>query len=365
MPQRLLVSFRGAVPADPDSGARYLDRALALKKRAEAHGGTLCAWSALTFSFDFSPDDLEEAIQLARIATEGVAEPSGGPLGIASKSAGQGFGAGIAEGEMSAVGEGGSLAALSWGMPLVRAVVLSSSARAGEVLVDVELFARREREIEALGFHCVGESAKRLVPGPAPAVAEPVSTRLLEPLPSTRTPSMPPPSFSTEVPRFTGSRPPPPGSVRPPDPLADMAKRALLQGDVPALERLTAQLRETGEHGDLVERMSGLVALRRGATADALRRLRNAAEAVAEPAQKARARLAYAVALASAGRSENALLEALEAMARAREAFDLLGEHACALFLARLSAATGHQDAASVWAMVAAQTSSSRGSQPG
>ena len=135
----------------------------------------------------------------------------------------------------------------------------------------------------------------------------------------------------------------------------ELAKRALMQGDVVAVERLMVQLRETGEHGDLVERMTGLVALRRGATAEALRRLRDAAEAVKEPAQQARARLAYGVALATAGRTESALLEALDALARARAASDAQGERACALFLARLSASAGHPDAASVWAMIAAR----------
>jgi hypothetical protein len=96
------------------------------------------------------------------------------------------------------------------------------------------------------------------------------------------------------------------------------------------------------------------VALRRGATADALRRLRAATLAAKEPAARARARLAYGVALAGAGRAESALLEALEALARAREAGDAHGEHACALFLARLSAASGHPDAAGVWARIAA-----------
>ena len=40
---------------------------------------------------------------------------------------------------------------------------------------------------------------------------------------------------------------------------------------------------------------------------------------------------------------------------RAREALDPHGEHACSLFLARLSAAAGHPNAASVWAMIAAK----------
>ncbi|MGK3997260.1 hypothetical protein [Sorangium sp. So ce1024] len=135
--------------------------------------------------------------------------------------------------------------------------------------------------------------------------------------------------------------------------LAELARRALVQGDLRALERLVGELRRTGERADLVERMSGLIALGRGAKDDALRRLRIAAEAEAEPAQRARALLAYGVALAAAGRAEGALLEALSALARAREADDRRGEQACARFLARLAAAAGHEEAARTWARVA------------
>jgi hypothetical protein len=328
MPLRIVISFRGALALDPEGGARYLERALTTKKRAEAHGATLCAWSAWSFGFAFDPDELEEALTLASIAYEDTSLDGGG------------LGVGVAEGEMSAVGERGSLAGLAWGLPLVAAAALSRAAGGGEVLIDEELFARRAAEIEGLGFRGEGERIKRLVlasqpqgPGGSPEV------RVL--------PSEPPP--------FIPSAEPVPASLRQIDPVTELAKRALLQGDVRALEQLIAELRESGEHVDLVERMSGFVALRRGATADALRRLRAATEAVKEPTQQARARLAYGVALASAGRTESALLEALEALARAREARDPHGEHACALFLARLSAAAGHADAASVWAMIAAK----------
>jgi hypothetical protein len=118
--------------------------------------------------------------------------------------------------------------------------------------------------------------------------------------------------------------------------------RRASSGDVEALERLIAQLRETGEHPDLLERMRGLVARRRGSTADALRGLRAATEAAEDPGQRARASVAHGAALASTGRTDCALLEALGALARGREAADPRGEHACALFLARLSA--GHSD---------------------
>ena len=321
MSPRVVVSFRGAVPADPAGGERYLDRALAMKQRAEAHGATLCAWSAWTFSFCFEPDELEEAVTLATSVFEDV---------TASLCAG------LAEGDLVSVGERGTLAGLAWGLPLVSATALSRAARGGEVLLDAAFWARHERELTGLGLRAEGEPLQ-LRPLQPVVLAEPtvrLGAESVEPepepdrLPLSRT------SF---------------------DPVHETAKRALLQGDVPALEKLIAELQGTGEHVELVERMSGFAALRRGATADALRRLRAAAEAVKEPAQRARARLAYGVALASAGRTESALLEALEALARAREAGDGNGEHACTLFLARLSAAAGHADAAAVWARMAAR----------
>jgi hypothetical protein len=209
----------------------------------------------------------------------------------------------------------------------VRSTSLSRAARPGELLVDDVLFAARGEEMLELGYRAEGDPIKRLVPAPMPPA---------------------PPSNPT----FDDVEA---ASVPAPDTVVETAKRALLQGDVASLERLIEELRDSDEHGDLVERLSGFVALRRGATADALRRLRAATEAARGPAQKARARLAYGVALAGAGRAEAALLEALEALARAREARDRHGEHACALFLARLSAASGHADAAGVWARVAAQ----------
>jgi hypothetical protein len=440
MPQRLVVSFRGNIPPEPAGGERYLHRALGLKKRAEALGATLCAFGAHEIAFDLDPIELEEAVVLAMLALDVPTSEDR-------------WSAGIAEGEMRAVGDAGSLAALAWGLPLVIAGALAREARPGEVLVDADLLVRREVEFTLLETVRLERTQRRLLPRadvtrtlspPEPAsavlstlrtsaggVPPPLPPRARVALPpesmpgsvlydggrARRTPTVPPPTQAS-APHSTHSgaippMPPPPvvieaeslplggaASLRPedpppldltstgpdtsralppevapflrgalrrrppsspeivaarPEPIVEVAKRALLQGDVRALERLLTQLRETGEHSELVERMTGLVALRRGATGEALRRLRQAAEAVREPAQQARARLAYGVALASAGRTEGALLEALEALARARSAKDLQGERACALFLARLSAAAGHQDAASAWAMVAAR----------
>jgi hypothetical protein len=339
MPDRIVVSFRGTVP--PGGEKTYLDRALALKQRAEAHGATLCAWSALTFSFDFDPDELEEATSLAALAQEKIPED-------------ERFGAGIAAGEMRTLGEGGGMAKLGWGAPLVAAAILSRDARAGEVLIDGEMLVRFSAELTELGFRVSGER-RQLLPAarmslPPPAIVDVRSIAL--PLPP------PPRVLQQSYPFGPPTAPPPPMSARGSgadggDQTAELARQALLQGNMAALDLLLEKLRVTGEHAELVERMAGLVALRRGATAEGLRRLRDAAESVKEPAQQARSRLAYGVALAAAGRTEGALLEALEALSRARAGGDAPGERACALFLARLSAGAGHPEAASAWVRIA------------
>lgn len=143
--------------------------------------------------------------------------------------------------------------------------------------------------------------------------------------------------------------------------LAELAKEALVQGDITTLEALLVQLKATGEHKDLVERMGGFVALGRGAKLEALGKLRAAAQWEQQPpAQRARALLAYGVALAAAGRSDSALLETLDALARAREAADRHGEHVCARFLIRLASAAGHPAAAATWAWVARNSTSAK-----
>jgi hypothetical protein len=148
--------------------------------------------------------------------------------------------------------------------------------------------------------------------------------------------------------------------------LAEEARRALVRRDVAALEGLITRMRATGENDELVERMSAMVALGRGAKAEALSKLRQAAESPElAPAHRPRARLAYSVALAAAGRREAALLEALTALARARELGDRHGEHACARFIARLAAAAGHPSAASTWARVARLAAAPTPSKPG
>jgi tetratricopeptide (TPR) repeat protein len=117
--------------------------------------------------------------------------------------------------------------------------------------------------------------------------------------------------------------------------LADLARAALLGGDAGALERWSEGLKATGEHERFAERMDGMAHLSRGQIGDALRILKKARE-TADDGTRAQASLALGVALAAAGRPEEALLEALDALARAREKLDDKGASACLAFLAKL-----------------------------
>jgi hypothetical protein len=95
------------------------------------------------------------------------------------------------------------------------------------------------------------------------------------------------------------------------------------------------------------ERLQGL----RGDPAESIRRLRAAAEEARRSGSRDRCRaaLALAVALAAGNQQEEALLETLGALARAREMQDGKGERACLLFLSKLAATAGHHDVAEVW----------------
>jgi hypothetical protein len=212
----------------------------------------------------------------------------------------------------------------------------------------------------------VPPSVRMPVAPPVSSAAPPSSALPPARLPAVRTaPSVPPPSLGasgkpSSVPPLSASRISWPGSSEEYTELASAARQALLKGNVSELERLSDELRTRGEHGDLADRMAGFVAWNRGAKAEGLRKLRAAADAETRPAHRVRALLAYGVALAASGRTDAALLAALGAIARAREVSDRQGEHVCARFLARLSAAAGYERAARTWAAIADEVSAPR-----
>jgi hypothetical protein len=132
--------------------------------------------------------------------------------------------------------------------------------------------------------------------------------------------------------------------------LPRLAKQALVEGDLGTLDQVLVSLRVTGEHEALVERMGAFHALAKGNHGEAFRRLSVVEEISGRDTRQG---LAHAIALASSGAVDGALLTTLEALALARHERDYRGEQACARFLAYLSAAMGQPREASVWTRVA------------
>ncbi|MET0591678.1 MAG: hypothetical protein ABW133_03190, partial [Polyangiaceae bacterium] len=123
------------------------------------------------------------------------------------------------------------------------------------------------------------------------------------------------------------------------------------------LESWIEALRASGENDGAASRLEAIALLAKGETGSALAALR---EGVAQatkstPAMRSRAALAYGIGLAVAGQPNEALLVALEALARARESGESRGERACARFLTRLAEGAGRANAAEAWQRIAGE----------
>jgi ATP/maltotriose-dependent transcriptional regulator MalT len=129
--------------------------------------------------------------------------------------------------------------------------------------------------------------------------------------------------------------------------LGELAKEALLSADNAALERWVDGLRAAGESPLFTERLRALSRLGRGDIGDALRVLRRTRAALDPNDHKLRCQtsLALGVALSVAGRTQEALLEGMDALARARHVDDERGAAACLAFLAKLYTAQGRVEA--------------------
>jgi hypothetical protein len=114
-----------------------------------------------------------------------------------------------------------------------------------------------------------------------------------------------------------------------------------------------------GDRDEVAIRLRAISSLAKGATWEALAALREGMQTAenALPRVRSRASLAYGIALAVAGRHNEVLFAALEALARARESGEPAGVRACARFLARLSLAAGHPEASTEWQRVAGEGS--------
>lgn len=130
--------------------------------------------------------------------------------------------------------------------------------------------------------------------------------------------------------------------------LGELARDALLAADNAALERWVDGLRATGESPAFTERMLAMARLGRGDIGDALRVLRRTRAELAPNDHRRRCQtsLALGVALSVAGRPEEALLEGMDALARARQTKDDHGAKACLAFLAKLYSSVDRHDEA-------------------
>jgi hypothetical protein len=159
----------------------------------------------------------------------------------------------------------------------------------------------------------------------------------------------PPPAWPSIVPpQIQFRKTPAPVELVPRSGSALLASRP---GDTEAVHRLVAKLRQESVHALAADRLAAMDSLTRGEVGEALRLLRSSKERAQQlgPAERSRAALGLGVGLAAAGRSSEALLEALEGLARAREAQDARGELACARFIAQLAASAGHEPVARAW----------------
>ena len=129
--------------------------------------------------------------------------------------------------------------------------------------------------------------------------------------------------------------------------LRELAKDALLNADNAALERWVDGLKAAGESPLFTERLRALSRLGRGDIGDALRVLRRTRSEVDpnDHTLRCQTSLAIGVALSVAGRPQEALLEGMDALARARSVEDERGARASLAFLSKLYSSVGREEA--------------------
>jgi hypothetical protein len=307
----IVVAFR-MPPAGlaPDRDGVYLARARSLCARGEALGGQLVAWSAALLAMAWDDESIEEAVMLAVSVRQGTA------------SLERSWAGGIAEGELEALAPDGQRMHLAWGEALLAAVSLARVARAGEVLVDGDVRALRARQLALQGARSSTDSGQR-VRGwrldlqhpwkPSEGGGEFPGEASTEDVLQIVERASDAPKRAEESPTAPAARP---GSSRA-GPLADHVRA----------------LRGNDTSGFGVEALTDL------------RRTRALAEGGSASA-RCQAALALSMTLCLAGRSEEALLEGLDALARAREAQDPRAIDASLALLAKLYASAGYGDAA-------------------
>jgi hypothetical protein len=320
--RHIVVAFRmppAGMPPGPEGA--YLTRARSMCARGEALGGRLVAWSAALLAMAWDPDSIEEALLLGTSVRE------------ESLSLARSWSSGMAEGELEPFSPEGARMQLAWGEALVLAASLARIAKPGELLVDGDVRALRAGQLTLLGSRAATDAGQRVR-----------GWRLDLDHPWKR-------SADTGVAGADATDryfafPPEDDSPAPPDlgttqemPIADFSTE-----DFSAYEALEiVDAAATSAVGRLIESELSSASERHPITplADRVRRLARGEQGSAPAATRCQAALALAMTLAIAGRPEEALLEALDALARAREGQDPKAVGACMALLAKLYSSAG------------------------
>jgi hypothetical protein len=319
-PQRIVLVCRRRADA---TLAEYIARARGLVLAADVTGGALAAWASSFFALAWSADAISSAIEIAS----------------ALREEGNAWSCAMAVGHVEVLDPDANDLVL--GEALSAAEGLAAAAKAGQAWAHSSIIAMHGPKLRAsalVGMAWGGREFKgalldlrppktsspsiRPAPAAAPVIQQPTP---LAPEIRYRSPS----TFDLEEvdPEALAAR------------LAQLSRDALLDGDAQSLERWSDGLKATGEKDALAERMRAMARLARGRVGDALRALRDArkyAEEDGSAEARCQASLALGVGLAFAGRVDDALLEGMDALARAREAGDAQAEQACLAFLQRL-----------------------------
>jgi hypothetical protein len=340
VPCQIVVAFR--MPPGgrgPGPEGTLLARARTLCARGEALGARMVAWSGAGLALAWDAESMEEAISMATSIRDEAAAPE------------RAWACGIAEGDIEPLGQDGQKMHLASGPALWTATSLARVARSGEVIVDGDARALRAGQLSLIGVRTATDAGERVrgwrldverpwkrgvlgVSSPPPDATDrfvsfppeeyEVRLRAEDVLDAAATQPLPAIRFAEE----SGTRPWDDGA-----------------GDVRSLVDAASD----PSPPPLVERVRRLAHGEAGvAPADALveaRRARAAAFA-GPPAAQCQAALALAMTLSIAQRLDEALLEALDALARAREAGDAKAVAACMALLAKLYASTGRSSEA-------------------
>jgi hypothetical protein len=282
----VVVAFRlGPATLQSNSDRMYLGRARSICARCELQGGRLVAWGDGSLAFGWPAERFDDIVGLVEKLR--TAEPSQGPM----------WAVGVAEGEVDLLAPDGSAGHLAWGKALVGAFAMARAARLGEVVVDEEVRAYREGRLSTVGERTTMLGRHR-VRGWRLDTREPWARQVDEDDTGDRTTL----------------------------PYVEREEHASPPSESPAID------------ADAAETSASVVGSAAFEATEPLTDLRRARAGVqgSSPAIRCRASLELAMALGKARRCEDALLEALDALARGREADDPVAVAACMALLAKL-----------------------------